>query len=172
MRPANIDEKDFIYTPLSPEEKKESYDELKDLLDDFIKFMKIKEDVSINRAIIARICERIDQRKDYFLYYHSKPDDIMHMSHEKEIALWVYWLCKYKPVRFKTMRDDEVFFTNNGCTVSDAFAVFLMLSIVCTNNPQKTSCFHPDRIDDFFYDFVNRDFSKEAIMARINDLIE
>ena len=172
MKPANIDEKDFIYTPLTPKMKKESYDELRDLMNDFLEFMKIKENVSINRAVVARICERIDQRKDYFLYYHSKPDDIMHMSHEKEIALWVYWLCKYKPVRFESMRDDEIFFNNNGCTVSDAFAVFLMLSIVCTNNEEKTECFSSDRIDDFFYDFVNRDFSKEAIMARINDLIE
>ena len=172
MIPANIEEKDFRYNVIDPEEKKVIYDELTDVLDDFIKFMKIKEDIVINRAIIGRICERIDQRKDYFLYYHSTPTEMMHMSHEKEISLWVYWICKYKPIRFKEMPDDEVFFINNGCTVSEAFAVFLMLSIVCANKPNKAQSFTPDRIDDFCYDFANRDFSKEAIMARINDLIE
>lgn len=172
MIPENIDEKDFKYNPLTSEMKKILYDELLDLIEDFLEYMKIKGDICVNRAVIGRICDRVDQRKDYFLYFHSTDEEVMHMSHEKEIALWVYWLCKYKPIRFKAIEDEEVFFINNGCTISDAFAVYLMLSIVCANNSLKCTVFTPNKIEELCYDFINRDFSKEAVMARINDLIE
>lgn len=172
MRPKSIEEKDFRYHPPSSDDIKEMYDDLVDLVNHFIRYMKIKENLVVNRAIIGRICERIDQRKDYFMYYHSTEKEVMHMSHEKEAALWIYWICKYQPLHFSKIEDDEMFFIMNGCTVSDAFAVYLMISIVCANNPNKVSSFTPDRIEDLCYDFANRDFSKEAIMSRIVDLTE
>lgn len=150
---------------------KSSYDKFTVLLEKFIEFKQVSGDVVVNPAIIGKICERIDQRKDYFMYYHSEEGNVMHMSHEKEIALWTYWVCKYKPVHFAKRSDDSLFFTLNGCTLSDAFAVYLMISVVCDNKPKRAKKFTPDRINDIFYDFTNRDFSKEAVMSKITDLL-
>lgn len=172
MIPENIDEKDFRYTRVSNEDAKEFYENFMDILESFMKFMDIKEDINVVRPVIGRICERVDQRKDYYLYYHSDEQTVMHMSHEKEVALWIYWICKYKPIHFKKITEEEKFFSENGCTLSDAFAVYMIICIVIVNDQSKADCFTDDRINDLYYEMANRDFSKEAIIARINDLLQ
>lgn len=95
----------------------------------------------------------------------------MKMAHEKELALWVYWVCKYKPIRFKDVKDDALFFVENGCMVSDAFAAYIIISTVCDGNKKRAKYFSKEIVENLYYDMANRDFSKEAIIARINDLI-
>lgn len=95
----------------------------------------------------------------------------MHIAHEKEMGLWAYWVSKYKPIRFASKVDDQRFFVQNGCTVSDAFAAYIVISIVCNSNNERAQYFTSKRVLDLYYDFSNRDFSKEAMISRIEDLI-
>lgn len=95
----------------------------------------------------------------------------MKMSHEKELALWAYWVCKYKPIHFNNVNDDEHFFNNNGCTVSDAFAAYIIISAVCAKKRKKAKYFTESVVEDLYYDLANRDFSKEALISKVTDLI-
>lgn len=172
MIPKGIKEEDFVYTNLPSSQIKETYHEFMNLLKDFATTINMNDaHLEANLAIFTRICVRVDQRKDYFMYYHSVPGKVMHMSHEKEIGLWSYWVSKYKPVKFKNITDNQLFFQQNGCDVSDAFAAYIVISIVCHNKKSRAKYFTSEKVANLYYDFANRDFSKEAIMARIEDLI-
>ena len=171
MIPKNIEEKDFMYDHVPPELVLEFRREFYDLLDDFALTINMNAKIEVNEPILSYICTRVDQRKDYYLYYHSTPKKIMRIAHEKEMGLWAYWVSKYKPLRFVDKVDDQRFFTQNGCTVSDAFAAYIVISIVCDSNNQRASYFTKKRVSDLYYDFSNRDFSKEAMISRIEDLI-
>lgn len=171
MIPNGMTESDFIYNQIGEEQVLNFYSEFMELLNDFSLTIKQSGELEACLPIITRICERIDQRKDYYLYYHSTKDKIMHMSQEKEMALWAYWVSKYKPIRFCDLLDDEIFFAANGCTVSDAFACYIIISIVCANNKKKVKYFTPDVVRELYYDIANRDFSKEAFISKVNDLI-
>lgn len=171
MIPAGIKEQDFIYRPVPTQLVMEFYNDFCSLLNDFSNTVKICSTIEVNAPAVVRICNRVDQRKDYYLYYHSTEEKVMHMSHEKEMGLWAYWVCKYKPVRFLNKEEEELFFLQNGCDVSDAFAAYIIISIVCSNNNGRAKYFNSKRVADLYYDLANRDFSKEAIMSRIEDLI-
>ena len=171
MIPNGIKEKDFIYNRLSDEQVLDFYNKFTYLLEDFATTINVAGELDVSLPIIGRISIRVDQRKDYYMYYHSTKRKIMRMSHEKEMGLWAYWVCKYKPVSFVDHDADELFFTTNGCTVSDAFAAYIIISIVCANNKAKAKCFIKDVVEELYYDLANRDFSKEAIISKIGDLI-
>lgn len=171
MLPKGITEEEFIYNPLDGKQVMDFYNKFNDLLKDFARTIKQKGKLEVNLSIIGRISIRVDQRKDYYMYYHSTEEKIMQMSHEKEMALWSYWVSKYKPIRFINPEDDEVFFSMHGCTISDAFAAYIIISIVCANNKKRAKYFKDDVVLDLYYDFANRDFSKEALISRVEDLI-
>lgn len=171
MIPTCIAEEDFKYNQIDGQSVIEFYNKFMELLNDFSLTVNQEAELEVVVPIITRICERIDQRKDYYLYYHSTDEKIMHMSYEKEMALWAFWVSKYKPVRFCDIVDEELFFLDNGCTVSDAFACYIIISIVCANNTDKVKYFTQSIVKDMYYDLSNRDFSKEAIISKVNDLI-
>ena len=171
MIPIGFKEEDFFYNKLTPDQIYSFYDEFSELLDDFSRTVDQDAEIEAVLPVITRICIRIDQRKDYYMYYHSENGRVMHMSHEKEMALWAYWVCKYKPIRFKNEIDEEIFFQQNGCTVSDAFASYIIISTVCANNDDRVSYFTSEIVEGLYYDLSNRDFSKEAIIDRVSDLI-
>ena len=171
MIPKGIKEKDFVYTPVPDAQIKVFCNEFIDLLEDFSNTINFKSELCVNVPAIVRICQRVDQRKDYYMYYHTTPQKVMRMSHEKEMGLWAYWVSKYKPVYFSKKEDERLFFLNNGCSVSDAFAAYIIISIVCHNNKARAKYFVPQRVASLYYDLANRDFSKEAIISRIEDLI-
>ena len=171
MIPRCIKEEDFIYEHVPIDRVLSFREEFYSLLDDFALTINMDAKIEANEPIISYICTRVDQRKDYYLYYHSTKDKIMHMCHEKEMGLWAYWVSKYKPIRFVDMVDDQRFFSQNGCTVSDAFAAYIIISMVCDSNNQRATYFTHKRVLDLYYDISNRDFSKEAMISRIEDLI-
>lgn len=171
MIPAGFDEKEFIYHHVSLAAEKKFIKEFYSLLEDFSNIVEMESRLEVNRQMLGHICTRVDQRKDYYMYYHSTEDKIMRMSHQKEMGLWAYWVSKYKPVRFVDKLDEERFFADNGCTVSDAFAAYIIISIVCDSNNSKAKYFTEEQTLKLYYDIANRDFSKEAIISRIEDLI-
>ena len=173
MIPKKIDPEDFIYQELPVDVVKKFCEEFYQLLEDFALTIEFTSDfeLEVNDSALIYICKRIDQRKDYYLYYHSEPGKLMKMSHEKELGLLAYWVCRYKVIRFVKKEDEERFFIQNGCTVSDAFAAYIVISAVCNVNSRRAKYFVKEIVLGLFYDFANREFSKEAVIARIEDLI-
>ncbi len=95
MIPEEYDELKFRYSPLSPEYIFESAAEFEDSLEKYKKVMVpwlkgYSTNFRINIPMLYRITERIDQRRDYYLYFHSTHKHAMRMSQAKEVALFSY----------------------------------------------------------------------------------
>ncbi len=173
MIPPCIQKEEFYYRDQPTSIIKKFCEEFRELLEDFANTIGVstESELEINYPALVHLYKRIDQRTDYFLYFHSRSDETMDMSQKKELALCAYWTCKYKVIRFSNIGEEEQFFLDNGCTVSDAFAAYILISSVCSRNEAKADYFTKRKVMELYYDFSNRDFSKEAIIARIEDLI-
>lgn len=99
MRPKSIAEEKFRYQLTEDEWLLKKVEEFEDFVKECKKKLEIeKYNIQINYVLLLNVFVRIDERKDYFMYFHSE-DDSMHMSLGKEIALEAYWISKYKPLR-------------------------------------------------------------------------
>ena len=113
---------------------------------------------------------RIDERKDYFMYFHSE-DDSMHMSLGKEIALEAYWISKYKPLRMKQIEDEVEFTKKFKVTISDVIAAMLIIAFLIDKDETLDDYFTEKKINTFIYDIFNRDISKEAMIMYVESFL-
>ena len=167
MIPKEIDEKCFKYK-LPPNDwliirKRE--------MEDFVKQCKVKAnldkyEIKINYILLLNVFLRVDERSDYYKYFHSK-DEVMNMSLEKELALTVYWITKYKPFCLKNVKQEEDFYLSYKCTISDVLAVMLIVFFLCKRDPNLKKFFTGKKIDTLIYDLFNRDISKEAMIMYV-----
>ena len=114
--------------------------------------------------MLYRIIERVDQRRDYYLYFHSNHDHAMHMSQAKETALFCYWLIKYKPISFENGYEEFTFFSENGYTVNEFYAAFLLMSFITGLDEDNAKYFNETAISTLTYSLTNREISKEALI--------
>ena len=92
------DRNGFLYAKLSPGEMLQHLTEFEALLAGFNStFRGMFDGYTYSIQLISEIYKRIDQRADYYLYFHSDPEKPMKMSQAKEIALMAFWILKYKP---------------------------------------------------------------------------
>lgn len=171
MKPKEIDEELFRYQ--LPEEQwlLNKYTEFEEFLEECKKKIEIEEyDIEINYVLLLNVFVRIDERKDYFMYFHSD-EDTMHMSLGKEIALEAYWISKYKPLRIKNL-DHEIEFTKKyKVSVSDVIAAMLIIGFLIDKKYELDSYFTPKKIDTLIYDIFNRDMSKEAMIMYVESFL-
>lgn len=167
MKPSCIEEKDFRYCLLSKQEVITDKREMETFV------AKVKEalaldaySIEINYPLLCTVFIRVDERADYFMYFHSK-EDTMHMSRGKEIALQAFWITKYKPFRLNTAEQEMDFFRNYRCSVNEVIAVMLIASYLCRENPMLKTYFSETRIENLIYDMFNRDISKEALIMYV-----
>ena len=134
MRPESIAEEKFRYQLPEDEWLLKKVEEFEDFIKECKKKLEIeKYNIQINYVLLLNIFVRIDERKDYFMYFHSE-DDSMHMSLGKEIALEAYWISKYKPLRI-TEIDNEVEFTKKyKVTINDVIAAMLIVGFLIDND--------------------------------------
>ena len=172
MIPSCIKEKDFVYNLPSDA----WIIEYKRNMEDFIAICKdrvddLKDmDIEINYLMLFNVFVRIDERNDYFLYFHSKNVE-MHMSCEKEAALVAFWIVKYKPFRIKDIQQEQEFYKNFRCTINEMIAALLMVFYVCTKVPSLMDYFTVEKIETLVYDLTNRDISKEALIMYVESFI-
>lgn len=167
MKPACIDEKDFRYCLLS----KQTIITNKRQMEAFVS--KVQKDLSlnaynieINYPLLCTVFIRVDERADYFMYFHSR-EDVMHMSRGKEIALLAFWITKYKPFRLQTQEQEADFFRNYRCSINEVIAVMLIVSYLCKEDATLKANFTEKRINTLIYDMFNRDISKEALIMYV-----
>lgn len=172
MKPSCIKEKDFVYNLPSDA----WIIEYKRHIEDFINVCKdrvddLKDlDIDINYIMLCNIFIRIDERKDYFLYFHSKNVE-MHMSCEKEVALIAFWIVKYKPFRIRDIQQEQKFYENFRCTINEMIAALLLVFYVCKKVPSLENYFDVKKIQTLVYDLTNRDISKEAMIMYVESFI-
>lgn len=171
MRPSTISEQDFRYQLPDDEWLLNKYDEFVEFLSECKKKLELEEyDIEINHVLLFNIFIRIDERKDYFMYFHSE-DDSMHMSLGKEIALEAYWISKYQPLRMKNYEDEIEFTKKYKVTISDVIAAMLMIGFLIDKNNELDEFFTPKKINTLIYDIFNRDISKEAMIMYVESFL-
>lgn len=89
-----ISPENFRYNTVSSETLYECAEKFKTNFEIYQETMKklfpnYSMNMRINYPMIYRIIERVDQRRDYYLYFHSNHDHAMIMSQAKETALFV-----------------------------------------------------------------------------------
>lgn len=172
MRSQKIAEEDFRYQLPEDEWLAKKIDEFEEFLNECKKKIEIEEwEIEINYVLLINIFVRIDERKDYFMYFHSE-DDSMHMSLGKEIALEAYWISKYKPLRIKDL-DDEIEFTKKyKVSISDVIAAMLIIAFLIDKDEKLDEFFTAKKINTFIYDIFNRDISKEAMIMYVESFLD
>lgn len=172
MRPESIAEEKFRYQLPEDEWLLKKVEEFEDFIKECKKKLEIeKYIIQINYVLLLNIFVRIDERKDYFMYFHSE-DDSMHMSLGKEIALEAYWISKYKPLRI-TEIDNEVEFTKKyKVTINDVIAAMLIVGFLIDNDKKLDGYFTAKKISTLVYDIFNRDISKEAMIMYVESFLK
>lgn len=171
MRANTISEEDFRYHLPSDEWLLKKDSEFEEFLDECLKKLEIEEyDIEINHVLLLNIFVRIDERKDYFMYFHSE-DDSMHMSLGKEIALEAYWVSKYQPVRIKHYEQEIEFTKKYKVTISDVIAAMLIIGFLIDKNEELDDFFTAKKINTLVYDIFNRDVSKEAMIMYVESFL-
>ena len=121
--------------------------------------------------LVTLIYKRINQREDYYLYFHSKPNDPMIMSQSKHTALLVFWILKYKPLSMPNMNDD--IYRKYGTSINELFAIYIIQALSVEVSPRKDiyNYFSAETLENMAYNFMHRDLSKEAIIVYMNSLL-
>jgi len=121
---------------------------------------KAELEYTVNTVALRELVERVYQRKDYFLRYHSN----LKMSEYKEIGLNVFWISKFKPFQIKgNCNIDKLAFETN-----DDFAMFHMFTALEKLAKSQNLDFNADKIPrslycELAYCLNFRDMSKEAL---------
>lgn len=128
-------------------------------------------DIEINYSLLCNVILRVDERKDYYKYFHSTEKATMKISRSKEIALLAYWIVKYKPFRIKGMDAEEDFYCTYRCSFNEAFAAMMIVSFLTEVNAVQPGFFTSNKLNTMLYDLFNRDISKEAMIMYVESFI-
>lgn len=173
--------RDMLYKPLDAQASADGVNDLVGMIEAFMEKSSLKdEDIGWFLPLLIRIVDRVDQRSDYFTYFHSDIDDkgVLHvekMSQYKQIALLCFWIIKYKPLRITDPEKEWAYYCKNHCTVNEVFAAYIFVSTVCASGfltkKQRDYYQSPDYLADIFYKFMHHDISKEALIFSLCSLV-
>jgi hypothetical protein len=167
------DKEGFVYSELPHDAMLKRLDEFKALLNGFNSVYKGSfGDMTYSIPLIYEIYRRIDQRADYYLYFHSDQEKPMEMSQTKEIALMVFWILKYKPLSLPLFKANKLFQDKN-CTINEFFVVYCLYSCAKEKSTRADIdvYFSPKKIDNLVYSFMHRDISKEAMILLVDSVL-
>ena len=172
-----ICEEKFRYGSLSDSELVEFVNIFEGNLEKFKIFLKryygkYASELRYNIPILYRIAERIDQRKDYYLYFHSDEEDSMYMSQAKEVSLFCYWFIKYKPLSYKSFSDECHFFHDKGYTLNELYGAYVLMSFILGLNKDNCKYFNSSTINNLTYSLSNREISKESLILYVESFLE
>jgi len=175
MIPKSINENDFVYRRLVGEEIRSFLITIENLLVLFASKMGIaRSSIKQNFGNLAEIAVRIDQRADYFHYFHSEPNKIVKMSQTKHLALLAYWIVRYKP--FSQGSSDTVMcYANNKCTINELIALLILkISVISASKKNSANAtkflYRPDVETDTIHTFMHGDITKESMILLFESL--
>lgn len=171
---------DMVYNPLSPEMATNKMNGILKLIEAFLEKSTLDaDDIEWNDALLLKIAIRIDQRSDYFMYFHSTVDEngkvnLDEMSQYKQIALLCFWIIKYKPLRIVSKQRDLIYYSKNHCTINETFAAYVFVSQIHASSivkKQKKYYMSSAYLEDLFYKFMHHDISKEAMIFSLCSIV-
>lgn len=173
--------KDKIYNRIKPELALQDMNNIQKLMDLFLEKSKLtRDDIRYNDVMLAKIVIRIDQRRDYFVYFHSEkqPDgsiNIDEMSQYKQLALLCFWIIKYKPFSIIEAQAEMDYYAQNHCTINETFAAYIFVSQLnnCKILKQKQKKYYCSKeyLSDLFYKFMHHDISKESMIFALSSVV-
>lgn len=115
---------------------------------------------SVDIVALREIVERVYQRKDYFIRFHSG----MLMSEYKEIGLYMFWISKFKPFRILDLNFNK----HTSFRANEDFAMYFMLSALKNLANKLGLKYNSDNISgnlygEILYSLCFRDLSKESL---------
>jgi hypothetical protein len=140
--------------------------------------------IRVDENAVAEIVERVRMRKLYFYIYHSI-DDINSVDEIKITALYVFWILKLHPFFWKdgyTSKGSKSGYEINAKVALNLFLSGInlyadektMRSVACGGNDgykiSITQC-TPAVLNELYYSFCYRDWSKEALMDFAKSLV-
>ena len=170
----------MVYNPLSPEMATNKMNGILKLIEAFLEKSTLDaDDIEWNDALLLKIAIRIDQRSDYFMYFHSTVDEngkvnLDEMSQYKQIALLCFWIIKYKPLRIVSKQRDLIYYSKNHCTINETFAAYVFVSQIHASSivkKQKKYYMSSAYLEDLFYKFMHHDISKEAMIFSLCSIV-
>jgi len=174
MKPEKLSDSEFVYNKPSVESYKEFENFIIAALKNFKTKFKIVENViHVNRTILYHIRSRLDQRHDYYKYFHSSETKTTFISQTKETAIICYWLIKYKPLSHYN-EVSERYYEKHDCTINEMFALFLLETYIYRVHKNKNNVsifFNQENKRILLYNFMHRDMSKEAFILYVSSLI-
>lgn len=128
------------------------------------------DDICIDEQAICAIINKVNQRKQYFIYFHA-----LDMSDLKEVALYCFWYIKLHPIsiNYSKVSDTKIDMLN---TINEKFAVFFLISELRALLKSKQLSEKPleylsaDYIKELVYTFTYRDISKEALIMLVETM--
>lgn len=157
------------YVPINSQELEKRMTAIEDCWKDFfaelVKYYNEKEESTVavaydvNVLALREIVERVYQREDYFVRYHSG----MRMSEFKEIGLYVFWMIKFKPFNINGKEYTDKF----AFDINEEFALYYVFFSLKSLADELRIQYNSDSIsqklyDEMLYSLSFRDISKEA----------
>ena len=172
MIPQSINEAEFRYHIPDEADLIEYKNDIKQLVKKYQERLHLEQyEIEINFGLLCNVIIRVDERKDYYKYFHSTAEATMKISRSKEIALLAYWIVKYKPFRIKDIGAEEDFYWTHRCSFNEAFAAMLIASFLLGVEAVPSGFFTSNKINTMLYDLFNRDISKEAMIMYVEAFI-
>lgn len=167
----SINENDFRYQIPSEADMIRKKRAIDDLVKSCCDRLEMDVEVETNNCLLSNIIIRVDERKDYYQYFHSTENSVMKISRGKEIALLAYWIVKYKPFRIKDILQEEQFYLDYKCSFNEVFAASIIMSFIVEETDIDEDFFTPIKLGTMVYDLFNRDISKEAMIMFVEAFI-
>lgn len=171
----------MLYNPINEDQATIYMNRLQGYIDSFLEKSTLNRcDISVNDALLLKTVIRVDQRSDYFTYFHSEVDErgnviVDKMSQYKQIALLCFWIIKYKPLHINDAVKELGYYNQNHCTVNEAFAAYIFISQInaskMLSRKQKNYYMSVDYTQDLFYKFMHHDISKEAMIFALCSVV-
>lgn len=114
---------DLSYDPMSDEEMLKIHRFYSNLFKKFLDEMNYPSDIGyyINSYALIDAIVRVDKRKAYFYCFHN-----MDINENKEVALYAYWIIKFKPfVILDNRYNDE----KSSSYINELFATYIIKRI-------------------------------------------
>lgn len=146
-----------------------------------------RERIKINERTMLSIISKVDQRHDYFRYFHQ-----IDMSELKEIALNAFWLIKLKPLTAIEDNSTPVDYKNNDGgdnreigydSLNERLAIYYILrglrafirkkreKGIAKDAEMVLDSLPGQYIDELLYTFTFRDMSKEAMILLVESMV-
>jgi hypothetical protein len=167
----NIDDlidREYKYIKAGEEELNELYGKFAKGISDVPSILKEEatiDDIGICEDTIIKIIEQVRKRKLYFHIYH----DINGLNELKETSLYCFWILKLQPFFWRKKCENKPNYELNAKVALHLFIKGLKLYMDEMNKKNKSQTkfnihITESIIENLYYSFRFRDWSKEAIM--------